>query len=322
MQQYLKKNETFIFIWIMDDAEGMNWRNDPPRRAPSMTRLRPSGFASKRRSRLLMRSEMKMTPFRIVCAYAVVTLSWTLFADHLLGALIDDMVTMKAVQKVINILTIILTALLLYALIRRDTIAIRRSEEALRRSEARNQALLNAIPDLMLRIGKDGTFLDFRGAKGSTQTLPTGGFLGKTVHEVMPPDVADQTMGSIERTLQSGIVTIFEYQLPRGDRVDYQEARIVVSWEDEVLAIVRDITERKQAEQERETLITELREALAKVKTLSGLLPICAACKRIRDDNGYWQQIEAYIRDHSQAEFSHAICPECARRLYPDHYKG
>ncbi|NTV42810.1 MAG: sensor with HAMP domain protein, partial [Syntrophobacteraceae bacterium] len=53
-----------------------------------------------------------------------------------------------------------------------------------------------------------------------------------------------------------------------------------------------------------------------------GLLPICAACKRIRDDNGYWQQIEAYIRDHSQAEFSHAICPECARRLYPDHYKG
>ncbi len=271
---------------------------------------------------MLMRSEMKMTPFRIVCAYAVVTLSWTLFADQLLGALIDDTLTMKAVQKVISILTIILTALLLYALIRRDTIAIRRSEEALRRSEARNQALLNAIPDLMLRIGKDGTFLDFRGAKGLTQTLSTGGFLGKTVHEVMPSEVADQTMASIERTLQSGIASIFEYQLPRGDRVDYQEARIVVSWEDEVLAIVRDITERKQAEQERETLITELREALAKVKTLSGLLPICAACKRIRDDNGYWQQIEAYIRDHSQAEFSHAICPECARRLYPDHYKG
>lgn len=287
-----------------------------------MARPRPSGFASKRRTRLLMRSEMKMTPFKIVCAYAIVTLSWMLFADELLGALIDDMGTMKAIAKVINVFTILLTALLLYALIRRDTIAIRRSEEALRRSEARNQALLNAIPDLMLRIGKDGTFLDFRGAKGSSQTLPTGGFLGKTVHDVLPHQVAEQTMASIERTLQSGIASIFEYQLPREDKVDYQEARIVASWEDEVLAIVRDITERKQAEQERESLILELTEALAKVKTLSGLLPICAACKRIRDDNGYWQQIEAYIGEHSQAEFSHGICPECARRLYPDHYKG
>jgi hypothetical protein len=64
-----------------------------------------------------------------------------------------------------------------------------------------------------------------------------------------------------------------------------------------------DTTERKQAEEERERLIGELQEVLAKVKTLSGLLPICASCKRIRDDQGYWQQIEAYIRDHSEAEF-------------------
>ncbi|NLI33584.1 MAG: sensor with HAMP domain protein, partial [Deltaproteobacteria bacterium] len=74
--------------------------------------------------------------------------------------------------------------------------------------------------------------------------------------------------------------------------------------------------------QEMEALIEELRNALAQVKTLSGLLPICAACKRIRDDNGYWRQIEAYIGEHSEAEFSHGICPECARRLYPEHYKG
>ncbi len=65
-------------------------------------------------------------------------------------------------------------------------------------------------------------------------------------------------------------------------------------------------------------LNTELKEALAKVKTLSGFLPICANCKKIRDDKGYWTQIEAYIRDHSEAEFSHGICPECAKELYPD----
>jgi hypothetical protein len=61
----------------------------------------------------------------------------------------------------------------------------------------------------------------------------------------------------------------------------------------------------------------ELEEALDKVKILSGYLPICASCKKIRDDKGYWNQIEMYIRDHSEAEFSHGICPECAKKLYP-----
>jgi response regulator RpfG family c-di-GMP phosphodiesterase len=70
-----------------------------------------------------------------------------------------------------------------------------------------------------------------------------------------------------------------------------------------------EIVWRKKAEEEREKLICELRQALSEVKTLSGLLPICASCKKIRDDKGYWNQIEVYIRDHSQAEFSHGLCP-------------
>jgi len=84
--------------------------------------------------------------------------------------------------------------------------------------------------------------------------------------------------------------------------------------------LVEDITERKQAEQEKEQVISQLQQALAKVKMLSGLIPICAACKKIRDDKGYWQQLEGYIRDHSEAEFSHGICPECQRKLYPELY--
>jgi PAS domain S-box-containing protein len=78
--------------------------------------------------------------------------------------------------------------------------------------------------------------------------------------------------------------------------------------------IARDITERERVRKEREKLIIELQEALAKVKTLTGMLPICAWCKKIRDDQGYWQQIEAYIRDHSEADFSHGICPACAQK--------
>jgi len=83
----------------------------------------------------------------------------------------------------------------------------------------------------------------------------------------------------------------------------------------------RDITARKSAELEREQVILEWQEALAKVKTLSGMLPVCASCKKIRDDQGYWQQIEAYISDHSEAEFSHGICPECAEKIYGEYYK-
>jgi hypothetical protein len=79
--------------------------------------------------------------------------------------------------------------------------------------------------------------------------------------------------------------------------------------------------ERKRAQDERERLIAELRGALAQVKTLNGLLPICASCKKIRDDQGYWNQLEDYISSHSSATFSHGICPGCAKKLYPEYFK-
>jgi hypothetical protein len=78
-----------------------------------------------------------------------------------------------------------------------------------------------------------------------------------------------------------------------------------------IIGMVEDITERKKAETEREKLITDLRNAVTEVKTLSGLLPICSYCKNVRDDKGYWQQVEAYVADHSGAEFTHGICPDC-----------
>jgi hypothetical protein len=75
-----------------------------------------------------------------------------------------------------------------------------------------------------------------------------------------------------------------------------------------------DITDREKAE--REKLIKELQDALSKIKTLPGILPSCSSCKKIRDNRGYWDQIEKYIHDHSGAELSHGICPDCAKKLY------
>jgi PAS domain S-box-containing protein len=83
-------------------------------------------------------------------------------------------------------------------------------------------------------------------------------------------------------------------------------------------SIAYDITERKKIEAERTKLIAHLNETLSKVKTLSGFLPICAHCKKIRDDQGYWQKLETFVRQHSDAEFSHSICPDCMRLLYPE----
>jgi PAS domain S-box-containing protein len=84
------------------------------------------------------------------------------------------------------------------------------------------------------------------------------------------------------------------------------------------VCVLRDISERKQAEEEREKLIGELQKALAEIKTLHGFLPICYSCKKVRDDSGYWTQVEHYIEDHSEIEFSHGLCPDCAKKELED----
>lgn len=82
-----------------------------------------------------------------------------------------------------------------------------------------------------------------------------------------------------------------------------------------VLSAIVDISQRKRAEDAKVSLIAQLQRALSEIKTLRGLIPICAWCKKIRNDAGFWQQIEAYVRDHTEAQFTHGICPECATKL-------
>ena len=83
----------------------------------------------------------------------------------------------------------------------------------------------------------------------------------------------------------------------------------------------KEIANRKEAEEVLQEERNKLREALAQVNVLSGLIPICSSCKKVRDDKGYWNKIESYIRSHSELEFTHGICPECAKKMYSDFYK-
>lgn len=84
-------------------------------------------------------------------------------------------------------------------------------------------------------------------------------------------------------------------------------------------SITRDITVEKKNQQEHERLIMELEKALFEVKQLRGLIPICAGCKKIRNDNGYWQAIESYLKEHADVEFTHSLCPDCIKKYYPEY---
>lgn len=154
---------------------------------------------------------------------------------------------------------------------------------------------------------------------GDDARVCTGCLQDESASTVLPwlrDDLRDFTGSSdsqrvVEKSIQSGATKRhFEVQFMSMLDVSGKFAGSVV--------VINDITRRKTAEQERERLIIELQDAFAEVRKLSGMLPICAACKKIRDDEGYWQQIESYITERSDAQFSHSICPDCAKRLYPE----
>ena len=157
----------------------------------------------------------------------------------------------------------------------------KRSKEALRRSEARNRALIDAIPDLMLRIRADGVFLDYIVAEDSDHlALAPGEFLGKVIHDVMPPELADLVMGYVSQALDTGKGQTFEYQLPvplgSSDIRDF-EARVRISGDNEVLAIVRDITESKEFDRMKDEFVSVVSHELrTPVTSIKGFLELIA----------------------------------------------
>ena len=145
--------------------------------------------------------------------------------------------------------------------------------------------------------------------------------LGYGKQEVVGKSFSDLFLeGSSEPLAMYGSVVSAEFRRKDGSAAVLDLTAALIPWAagSVILVTLRDASDRIRAEQERENLIRELEDALEKIKTLKGLLPICAHCKRIRDDRGYWAQVETYIEAHSLAEFSHGICPECVRKYYPE----
>ena len=205
------------------------------------------------------------------------------------------------------------------SIIARDITQRKRAEEILQRYEL----LAGHSRDIILFIRlEDGRIMEANTAATSAYGYSRAEMLELTIFDLRAPNDRKLTAAQMKEAYARGL--LFQTDHRRGDGslfpVEVNAGGAVIGGAQTLVSVIRDTTERKKIEEERERLIFELREALAQVKTLSGFLPICASCKKIRDDQGYWQQIEAYIRDHSEAEFSHSICPECARELYRDYY--
>ena len=201
-----------------------------------------------------------------------------------------------------------------------------RPEEYLLESERRFRSVVQTAKDAIILADGSGNIIAWNRAAQTIFGYQEEEVMGQPLTMVMPERYRDAHRQGIAR-LQSGgeahvIGTTVELHGLRKDGNEFPLELSIGTWQATegpyYSGIIRDITDRKRAEEERERLIRELQEAMAKIKVLGGLLPICATCKKIRDDKGYWKQIEEYIADHSEAQFTHGICADCARKIHPD----
>lgn len=191
------------------------------------------------------------------------------------------------------------------------------------RAEARYKELFDTVPVGLFRCTPLGQILDANPA-----FVAITGYASRT--DLLSKKFADLHSDKNDfntwrdKLERDGAVTSIEsrFQSPSGtDRWVEIHAKALRDSENQEICYegsVEDITTRKQVDAERDRLIRELKFALAHVKTLAGLLPICSSCKKIRDAEGRWNMLESYIENHSQAHFTHSFCPECASRLYPE----
>jgi PAS domain S-box-containing protein len=218
-----------------------------------------------------------------------------------------------------------------------ENAALRREVSEIRESEERYKTLYDALPVSLMLVDKDGVIVGVNPfhlknmGKGRTKESDYVGQYIKTRRSIVASGLAADMLSVLQGVtfeadevlfpaLSGGGEGYFNYRgvpLRRGGEII---GAIYISMDVTALHQAKD--ELRQHKEQLEELVEErtrdLRDALAKVKTLSGFIPICASCKKIRDDKGYWNQLEAYLSAHSEVEFSHSLCPECARKLFPE----
>ena len=197
-----------------------------------------------------------------------------------------------------------------------DDVTLRRRMEVL-------ETVLGESTDPIFNILEDGTYRyvnqAFSGPFGHTPEE----VIGRRIWDLFSPEEGEKRMAVVRRAFATRELVVFDVRVPTpaGDTFYITSVKPILDPDGHVSSVIcisKDITARKRAEEERVELIARLQTALQEVRTLTGLLPICSHCKKIRDDRGYWTQIESYIRDHSEAEFTHGICPGCQEQYFSE----
>jgi PAS domain S-box-containing protein len=199
---------------------------------------------------------------------------------------------------------------------------LRKTMESLRKSEA-NFRLLTDISPVAIAIFRKESHLYVNPSWEELSGYSKKEAVNMSPIDMIHPDMRDEALKNITNRLAAKEAPKrYELKMLRknGETLWFDFSAIVFNYNGHptVLAVSTDITDRKNAEKEREVLIQKLQKALDEIKTLRGIIPVCSNCKSIRDDKGLWNQMEKYILEHSDAQFSHSLCPECAKKLYPD----
>ncbi len=200
---------------------------------------------------------------------------------------------------------------------------LHQAQQQLAESRDRYADLYDLAPVGYFTVSEEGLIREVNLTGVALLGLEKSYLIGRPLSRFIAKDDADIFYLHCKQVFESETQQICEVRMVKKDgRLFYAQLESLVRPDDDgrrqLRSIITDISQRKQAEAEREQLIAKLQAALDKVKLLSGLLPICAHCKKIRDDDGYWHDVAAYIRNHSEAEFSHGICSDCVKEFYPE----
>ncbi len=204
----------------------------------------------------------------------------------------------------------------------RDITDRKRMEHALAESEQRYRAIFETAGDAIFILdaeGEDaGKLIAANNSACEMHGYTREELLSMNIQDLNTPETAKLAPSMMSRIIAGETMkTELAHQRKDGTVFPLEVTAVLMEVEGHkyILGFDRDITKRKTAEQEKEMLISHLRSALEGLKRLRGLLPICAWCKKVRDDQGYWKQVEKYIEENSEASFTHGICPECLNKV-------
>ena len=202
-------------------------------------------------------------------------------------------------------------------------------DEALQDSEQKYRVIFELSPEAIVLLDTKGHIIDMNGRVYDWLGYKPEEIIGKNILQL--PVLAKKSKLKVMRkfTLRMLGKKLAPYDIIfinksgekhvgriRANQIKDKDGNITAD-----LVMISEVTELRRFEDERKKLIRELKEALAKIQTLRGLVPICSSCKKIRDDKGYWHQVETYVSRHSEAQFSHGMCPDCMKELYPKYQK-